>query len=162
MNSSDFAVRLGSHEAVTTLKGQPARLPVPSGSGNPLAQSGCSFPFPIPMLLRDLVRALPSATVEGALDREIAGLTYDSRRVTPGMLFVAIPGQHTDGHEFIDAAVERGAAAILCERRRSVPARVTQISVPDVREALACAARALYVDPSAQLQVLGVTGINGN
>jgi len=113
------------------------------------------------MLLKDLVQALPSATVEGALDREIAGLTYDSRRVTPGMLFVAIPGQHTDGPEFIDAAVERGATAILCERRRSVPARVTQISVPDVREALACASRAYYEDPSARLKIIGVTGTNG-
>src|SRR6185503_5031126 len=150
MKSRGFAVRLLPQEALMTLKGQPARFPVPSGSGNPLAQSGCSFSFPIPMLLKDLVQALPSATVEGALDREIAGLTYDSRRVTPGMLFVAIPGQHTDGPEFIDAAVERGATAILCERRRSVPARVTQTSVPDVREALACASRAYYEDPSAR------------
>ena len=115
----------------------------------------------IPMLLRNLVQVLPSATVEGALDREIAGLTYDSRRVTPGMLFVAIPGQHADGHEFIGAAVERGASAILCERQRSVPARVTQICVPDVREALASASRVYFEDPSANLKVIGVTGTNG-
>src|SRR5262245_32045781 len=101
------------------------------------------------MLLRQLVQALPSATVEGPLDREIAGITYDSRRVTPGMLFVAIPGQHVDGHEFIGNAVERGASAILCERSRLVSPRITQIQVRDVREALAATARAYYENPSA-------------
>jgi UDP-N-acetylmuramoyl-L-alanyl-D-glutamate--2,6-diaminopimelate ligase len=113
------------------------------------------------MLLRHLVQVLSSATVEGALDRDIAGLTYDSRRVTPGMLFVAIPGQRVDGHEFIATAVERGASAVLCERCPSTPARVTQICVPDVREALAAVSRAFYEDPSARLKVIGVTGTNG-
>jgi len=99
--------------------------------------------------------------VEGPVDREIVGIAYDSRRVTPGMLFVAIPGQHVDGHEFIGNAVERGATAVICERHRLVPARITQIKVSDVREALACAARSYYEQPSARLKVIGVTGTNG-
>jgi UDP-N-acetylmuramoyl-L-alanyl-D-glutamate--2,6-diaminopimelate ligase len=113
------------------------------------------------MLLRQLVQTIPSASVEGPVDRDVLGITYDSRRVTPGMLFVAIPGQHVDGHEFIGKAVDRGAVAVLCERNRLVPARVTQIRVADVREALACAARAYYEHPSSRLQVIGVTGTNG-
>jgi len=113
------------------------------------------------MQLRQLVQQLPSASVEGPLDREIVGLAYDSRRVTPGMVFIAIPGQNTDGHEYIGAALDRGAAAVICERTRMVPPRAPRIRVPDVREAMACAARSYYHHPSAKLRVLGVTGTNG-
>src|SRR5687767_6229093 len=113
------------------------------------------------MQLSQLLETLPSATVEGPIDGEVAGITYDSRRVTPGMVFVAIPGQHLDGHEFIGVAVERGASAVICERSRLVPARTTKIKVADVREAMACAARTFYQDPGAKLKVIGVTGTNG-
>ena len=61
------------------------------------------------MLLKQLVASLPDASIDGSLDKEITGLTYDSRRVSPGMIFVAIPGQNSDGHNFIPSAVERGA-----------------------------------------------------
>ena len=113
------------------------------------------------MQLSQLLEALPSAIVEGPIDCEVAGITYDSRRVTPGMIFVAIPGQHLDGHEFIGVAVERGASAVICERSRLVPGRTTKIKVADVREAMACAARSFYQDPAAKLKVIGVTGTNG-
>lgn len=113
------------------------------------------------MQLRELVQNLPGATVDGPVDREVAGLTYDSRRVTPGMVFVAIPGLHVDGHEFVGTAVERGATAVICERNKIVPGRVTKIQVNDVREAMACAARTYFQDPSAKLKVIGVTGTNG-
>ncbi len=113
------------------------------------------------MQLRQLVQQLPSASVEGTLDREVVGLAYDSRRVTPGMVFIAIPGQNTDGHEFIGAALDRGAAAVICERPGRLPSRATRIRVPDVREAMACVARSYYEHPSAKLKVLGVTGTNG-
>jgi len=116
----------------------------------------------VAMQLKQLIQNLPAATVvEGPQDREVAGITYDSRRVTPGMVFIAIPGQHVDGHEFIGTAVERGASAVICERSRMVPGRVTKIQVADVREAMACAARSYYQHPSAKLKVIGVTGTNG-
>lgn len=113
------------------------------------------------MQLKDIVRLLPEASVEGPLDREISGLTYDSRRISPGMVFVAIPGQNSDGHDFIPSAVERGAAAVICDQPRPVSARVTRILVPDAREAMACAARSFYAHPSSRLKVIGVTGTNG-
>jgi len=113
------------------------------------------------MQLRQLIQSLPSATVDGPTDREVAGITYDSRRVTPGMVFVAIPGQNVDGHEFVGMAIERGASAVICERSKLVPGRVTKIQVADVREAMACAAQSYYQHPSAKLKVIGVTGTNG-
>jgi UDP-N-acetylmuramoyl-L-alanyl-D-glutamate--2,6-diaminopimelate ligase len=113
------------------------------------------------MILKELVQSMPASRVEGSLDRAITGITYDSRRVTPGMVFVAIPGQNTDGHEFINTAIERGASAIICERNGSMSNRATRIKVADVREAMARAASSYYENPSARLKVIGVTGTNG-
>jgi UDP-N-acetylmuramoyl-L-alanyl-D-glutamate--2,6-diaminopimelate ligase len=113
------------------------------------------------MKLKRLIESLPGATVDGALEREITGIAYDSRRVTPGMLFVAIPGQKTDGHEFIANALDRGALAVICERNGSAHPRATKIKVQDVREALARSAAAFYGNPSAAMKVIGVTGTNG-
>jgi UDP-N-acetylmuramoyl-L-alanyl-D-glutamate--2,6-diaminopimelate ligase len=111
--------------------------------------------------LKQLVDDLSAVKVEGSLDREIAGISYDSRRVTPGMVFVAIPGQKTDGHEFISTAIDRGATAVICEKNGFVSPRATKIKVADAREALARAAAAYYQHPSRKLKVIGVTGTNG-
>src|SRR5437773_1126213 len=113
------------------------------------------------MQLKELLNALQTVKTEGVVDREIAGIAYDSRRVTPGMVFVAVPGQKTDGHDFILDAVERGAAAIICERNGFVPQRAAKIKVADAREALAQAAAAFYEHPSRKLKVVAVTGTNG-
>src|SRR5262249_43995447 len=113
------------------------------------------------MQLKDLIQALPAVEVEGPLDRGITGLTYELRRGTPGMGFVAVPGQNVDGHEFISNAIDRGAAGIICERNGFASQRATKIKVPDVRQALARAAAAYYQHPSAKLKVIGVTGTNG-
>ncbi len=113
------------------------------------------------MQLKQLIQHLPVASVEGPLDRDVAGITYDSRRVTPGMVFVAIPGRNTDGHEYINTAIERGATAIICERNGLLFGRATKIKVTDIREALARAAISFYQHPSARLKVIGVTGTNG-
>src|SRR5436190_7938463 len=113
------------------------------------------------MQLKQLIKELSLVRVEGSLDREVAGIVYDSRRVTPGMVFVAIPGVHVDGHDFINTAIDRGAAAIICEKNGFSSPRATKIKVPDVREALARASASFYQHPSSKLQVIGVTGTNG-
>jgi UDP-N-acetylmuramoyl-L-alanyl-D-glutamate--2,6-diaminopimelate ligase len=113
------------------------------------------------MQLKELLKQLQVVRVEGPLDREIAGLVYDSRRVMPGMVFVAIPGTNVDGHDFINTAIARGAAAIICERNGFTSPRVTKIKVADARETLARAAASFYHHPSTKLQVIGVTGTNG-
>lgn len=113
------------------------------------------------MRVKDLIPHLPGARVEGAIDREITSMAYDSRRVTPGTLFVAVPGQRVDGGEFLADAVDRGAPAVLCHLDAPAPARVTRIRVADVREAMAQASVAFYGRPSAQLKMVGVTGTNG-
>lgn len=113
------------------------------------------------MQLKDLIANLEPTQTEGDLDRPVTGVAYDSRRVTPGMLFVALAGRNVDGHEYIGAAIERGAAAVVCERNGFVPHRTAKIKVADSRAALARVAAAYYGHPSTRLKVIGVTGTNG-
>src|SRR5436309_1738134 len=90
---------------------------------------------------------------------EITGLTADSRKVERGMLYCAVHGSARDGHEFVAAARERGAAAALVEREQGVD--VPQILVRDGRRAAAVAAETWYDRPAAKLDLVGVTGTNG-
>ncbi len=113
------------------------------------------------MKLSELVETVKPLAVEGPLDREITGITYDSRRVLPGHLFVAVRGARLDGQRFVDAAIERGAAAVVSEQAGGHPTRATQIKVANARWTLAEAAAHFYHEPSEQLKVVGVTGTNG-
>ena len=90
---------------------------------------------------------------------DIADLAYDARRVTPGSLFVCVPGLRTDGHDFAAEAVANGAAALLVERPLELP--VPQLVVGDARAAMALAADAFFGHPTRELEVAGVTGTNG-
>jgi UDP-N-acetylmuramoyl-L-alanyl-D-glutamate--2,6-diaminopimelate ligase len=91
---------------------------------------------------------------------EISALAYDSRRVTPGTLFFAVPGVHVDGHDFVPQAVASGATAVVVERDLpDVP--VPQLHVANTRYALADAADAWFGRPSERLTVIGVTGTDG-
>jgi UDP-N-acetylmuramoyl-L-alanyl-D-glutamate--2,6-diaminopimelate ligase len=91
---------------------------------------------------------------------EVTGVTHDSRVVGPGMLFAAVPGQHVDGHDFVPAALEAGAAAVIVERPLPGVA-AAQVVVDAARPALASAAAWWYGDPSHALTVVGVTGTDG-
>jgi UDP-N-acetylmuramoyl-L-alanyl-D-glutamate--2,6-diaminopimelate ligase len=93
-------------------------------------------------------------------DVAVSGVTYDSRGVAPGSLFVAIPGEHVDGHDYAAAAAADGATALLVERPLPEVA-VAQLIVDDARRALASAAAWWFRDPSHQLTVVGITGTDG-
>jgi UDP-N-acetylmuramoyl-L-alanyl-D-glutamate--2,6-diaminopimelate ligase len=90
----------------------------------------------------------------------LTGVTHDSRAVRSGMLFVAIPGQRADGHDFGPAAIEAGAAGVIVERPLAGVA-APQVVVADARRALATAAAWWYGDPSHELTVVGITGTDG-
>lgn len=90
----------------------------------------------------------------------ISGITYDSRRVAPGHLFVAWPGFRVDGHQFAAEAVARGAVAVVTERWLE-GLNAAQLVVRDAREAAARLAAAFYGHPSRRLTLIGVTGTNG-
>ncbi len=92
---------------------------------------------------------------------EIAALAYDSRQVTPGGLFIAVPGTHTDGRRFLSDAVQGGAVAALGPHIETPDLSIPYIEVDDVRVALANLACAFYGYPAQQLCTIGVTGTDG-
>jgi len=118
-----------------------------------------------PTSLADLVAALPAGAQIHGSPADLAGIIIeviasDSRRVTPGTLFVAYRGVSVDGHDFAPQAAIDGAVAIVCERHLeglSIP----QVIVPDGREALAYLSAAWHRFPARQLTVVGVTGTDG-
>ncbi len=121
------------------------------------------------MQLHKLLPGLLAAHTTGDATAEITGLVYDSRRVRPGDLFVAVRGFHVDGHVFVSDALGRGAAAIVAETPPAPDvaacpggqARVPWVQVPDSRAALALLAAAFYDHPARRLRVIGVTGTDG-
>src|SRR5688500_3429495 len=90
---------------------------------------------------------------------EISGLAYSSQSVAPGTLFFCVPGFRTDGYDFVFDAVERGAVALVCQRLLGLG--VPEVIVDDVRAAMGPAAARFYGYPTAELDVVGVTGTNG-
>src|SRR5215472_9236900 len=114
------------------------------------------------MRLGELVRGVPGERVGADLvAREITSLAYDSRRVKPGSLFFAIPGEKADGYNFAEQALERGAGAVASERPAPAELAGRWVRVPHARRALAEAARIFYGDPASRLQLVGITGTNG-
>ncbi|HTR20595.1 MAG TPA: UDP-N-acetylmuramoyl-L-alanyl-D-glutamate--2,6-diaminopimelate ligase [Gemmatimonadales bacterium] len=93
------------------------------------------------------------------LPASLSGLTADTRRLTPGMLYCAVRGTVEDGHRYVALAAERGAAAALVEERQ--PVAIPQLLVKDGRRAAAIAAETWYDRPAAKLDLIGVTGTNG-
>ncbi|MDP2726265.1 MAG: UDP-N-acetylmuramoyl-L-alanyl-D-glutamate--2,6-diaminopimelate ligase, partial [Dehalococcoidia bacterium] len=111
----------------------------------------------------ELLEGLDAA---GPLDRnpQITGIAYDSRRVAPGDLFVAVPGFHTDGQRFIPEALARGAAAVVAENSAdpAIPEnQIPVVRVQSARAALALLASSFYGRPALKLRVVGVTGTDG-
>jgi UDP-N-acetylmuramoyl-L-alanyl-D-glutamate--2,6-diaminopimelate ligase len=95
----------------------------------------------------------------GAPGVDIAGLAYDNRKVGPRDAFFCVRGFTSDGHQFAADAVSRGAAALVVDHLVDVD--IPQVEVDDVRRAMAPAAAKFYGDPTATLEVVGVTGTNG-
>jgi UDP-N-acetylmuramoyl-L-alanyl-D-glutamate--2,6-diaminopimelate ligase len=104
---------------------------------------------------------LRNALAEELVKIEVTGLEYDSRKVQPGFLFFAFPGAHADGRQFAQAALERGAIAVVSELPAPPEFRGAWIEVRHGRQALALAARTFYGKPDERLLLTGVTGTNG-
>jgi UDP-N-acetylmuramoyl-L-alanyl-D-glutamate--2,6-diaminopimelate ligase len=114
------------------------------------------------MKLKDLLRETTPTRLTGPADQDITGICYDSRKVTPGSLFVAIRGFQSDGHTYIPAALEKGAVALVVEEiPTGLPDAVTCVQVSDTRAALARLGAEWHGHPEQQLKLIGVTGTNG-
>jgi len=112
------------------------------------------------MKLADLARG-GGAVLEGDGEVEVTGIAYDSRRVQPGDLFVAVVGLRVDGHAYVADAVRLGAVAVAVERAVKVPEGVPVLRLPSTRIGLAELSAEFYGRPSRRLQLAGVTGTDG-
>ncbi len=114
------------------------------------------------MILEDLLRGINVRRVLGPRDAEIDGISIDSKSVTKGDLFVAIKGAKSDGHNYIDSAISKGASAVLVE---DVPDQLNKgipvIEVADTRMGLADISANFYNHPTKDLVLVGITGTNG-
>ncbi len=114
-----------------------------------------------PKSLQQLLDGLPILQVVGDPAIPVSGLAYHSQRVAPGDAFVAMKGLQTDGHRFLDMAVERGAKVLVVEDEVVPRPGVVVVRTPDTRLALAHMAAAFTGHPSQELTLIGLTGTNG-
>jgi UDP-N-acetylmuramoyl-L-alanyl-D-glutamate--2,6-diaminopimelate ligase len=113
------------------------------------------------MFLSELLARIPAVEWRENTAAEIGGISYDSRSVQKGDLFVAIRGERADGARFIGQAIQNGAVAVAAEGDIDQDPRATAIKVPDARKFLAEASRVFYGDPSSELKLVGITGTKG-
>lgn len=113
------------------------------------------------MRLADLLTYTEVLAAEGDLNSEVRKITFDSRQVREGSLFVAIPGYKSDGHEYIREALSNGAIAVVIQDPQCQSDNYTWVQVPDSRKALADLSAFFWGFPSSKLSLIGVTGTNG-
>ncbi|MCL1974444.1 MAG: UDP-N-acetylmuramoyl-L-alanyl-D-glutamate--2,6-diaminopimelate ligase [Bacteroidetes bacterium] len=113
------------------------------------------------MTLNTLIQTVDIIRTQPHSDPEILSICFDSRKITPGALFVAIRGTQADGHQYIKQAVEQGAVAVVCEQPPASKVPVPCIEVAHSGEALGQIASAFYGHPSKALKLVGITGTNG-
>ena len=114
------------------------------------------------MKLEELLSCIKIKQHIGNKDLEIRGLEIDSRNIKPGYLFIAIKGTATDGHTFIEKAIENGASAILCmEIPENIRPEIAYIQVEDTEDAVGRVATNFYGNSTSKMKLIGVTGTNG-
>ncbi|HNX43617.1 MAG TPA: UDP-N-acetylmuramoyl-L-alanyl-D-glutamate--2,6-diaminopimelate ligase [Bacteroidales bacterium] len=112
--------------------------------------------------LSEILSDVKTLSVKGNRDVMAGDVTFDSRKVKAGSLFVAVKGTHTDGHDYIPAVISAGAVVVVCERLpETLDPKVTYVQVADTSFALGQIASAWYDNPSSNLKLVGITGTNG-
>ncbi len=113
------------------------------------------------MTYNELIEFCNPVSVEGTPPERMGSLCQDSRSVSNGDIFIAIKGTQTDGHNYIDSAIEQGASVIISEKEPLVDHPAAQIRVNDTRSLFSPLAQKLAGDPAKELLIVGVTGTNG-
>ena len=95
------------------------------------------------------------------LEREYNGIEYDSRKIDKNFIFIALDGANVDGHNFIDAAVEKGASCIVISKEVELKHNVSYVLVENLRQKLGYIASNYFNWPQKKMKIIGVTGTNG-
>jgi UDP-N-acetylmuramoyl-L-alanyl-D-glutamate--2,6-diaminopimelate ligase len=113
-------------------------------------------------ILQEILKDVEIIDIKGAKEVAVHAITFDSRQVREGVLFVAVRGVQTDGHDYIEQASRANAVAIVCEQLPEIYSEnITYVLVKDSGEALGKMASAFYGHPSHKIRLVGVTGTNG-
>lgn len=113
------------------------------------------------MNIEELIAFCNPVSVRGARSGTVGSLRLDSRAVTSGDIFIAVKGTQTDGHLFIEQAIEQGAGVIMIDQDIDIFGDVTVLKVKDTRTLLSPLAQKLAGDPAQELRIVGITGTNG-
>lgn len=114
------------------------------------------------MKLDELLNRIPVSEIIGDKNQEISEMTFDSRQAVEQGLYMAIKGTVSDGHDFINSAIEKGAKVIVCENiPTDIKDEITYIKVKDAAKTLGHVASNFYGNPSSKLHLIGITGTNG-
>lgn len=112
--------------------------------------------------LKNILYKVSLTSSFGDMNADVKGICFDSRKVQPGFLFVAVKGTLSDGHQFIQKAIDLGASVIVCEKLPdTVKETLTYVTVKDSAAALGIIASNYFGNPSEKLKLVGVTGTNG-
>lgn len=112
--------------------------------------------------LADILQGLNIQEVKGDTRIAISDITFDSRKAAPGVLFVAVRGTKSDGHDYISQALSAGSSAVVCEQiPENMPDGACIVRVKDSANALGYLASAFYENPSRRFKLVGITGTNG-
>jgi UDP-N-acetylmuramoyl-L-alanyl-D-glutamate--2,6-diaminopimelate ligase len=113
-------------------------------------------------ILKDILYKVAIEAVKGSTDITINKMDFDSRKIGSNDVFVAIRGSISDGHDFIEKAIEQGAVAVICDTFPvNIAKGITYVQVKDTNSALAFMAANYFGDPSQNLKLVGITGTNG-
>ncbi|WP_077367837.1 UDP-N-acetylmuramoyl-L-alanyl-D-glutamate--2,6-diaminopimelate ligase [Anaerosalibacter sp. Marseille-P3206] len=113
------------------------------------------------MILKEVLNGLEIEEIKGSLEKEISGVAFDSRVVSNDYLFVAIKGFKSDGHDYIEQVINKGATAIIVENDVKVKEDITIIKLKDSRASLSKVSANFYGNPSKYMDMIGITGTNG-
>jgi UDP-N-acetylmuramoyl-L-alanyl-D-glutamate--2,6-diaminopimelate ligase len=112
--------------------------------------------------LRDILYNVRITSTSGDMDKDVTEIISDSRKVSPGCMFVAVKGSKVDGHDFIEKAITQGVSIVVCEKLpEATYEKVTYITVKSTTVALGIMVGNLYGNPSKKIKLVGVTGTNG-
>ncbi|PIQ49389.1 MAG: UDP-N-acetylmuramoyl-L-alanyl-D-glutamate--2,6-diaminopimelate ligase [Cytophagales bacterium CG12_big_fil_rev_8_21_14_0_65_40_12] len=112
--------------------------------------------------LKDILYKVSLQSTAGSTEVEVLALAFDSRKVQNGTAFIATVGTQSNGHDYIDQAIEKGAIAIICEKLpENIQDNITYVEVKNSSEALGIMASNFFGNPSEKLKLVGVTGTNG-
>ena len=112
--------------------------------------------------LKDILYKVHITSTSGSMTVEVKGICFDSRKAKPGFLFVAVKGTQSDGHLYIEKAVDLGAIAVVAEKLpERISDNISYVTVKDSAQALGIIAANFYHHPSHRLKLVGVTGTNG-